>query len=273
MSVPTSDKSAPRIDLLTVCSVAIIVYFLCCFLHEAAGHGGMATLLGVKVTRVTNAYCSQQDASEFQGRLIASGGILLNTIVGLLAIAVRSRMPRRENSVLHYFIWLLAHMNLLTAGGYMASFSFLRIGDLHAVVHDLPYERLIRAAIFLVGIALIIWTFRQAGRTLTEFTGQGSERFRRARILTIVPYFVGGLVNVGVSLLGVGKVPLDMVLMSSIGASFGGNFPLLWIPTAMWWPAEQDPPTVMTPTRSIPWLTAGSMSLGLYVLLGRGIDF
>ena len=51
--------------------------------------------------------------------------------------------------------------------------------------------------------------------------------------MTLVPYLVGGAVNVGASLLNVGGIPIGILLVSSVGATFGGNFPLVWTPQMM----------------------------------------
>ncbi len=266
---PSTERA--KIDFLTISAAAIIVYFLCCFLHEAVGHGGTAALLGAKVTKITSAYVTHEGASNFQARMIASAGVLTNLLFGCLAIFMRRHLQRSGNDVAHYFIWLFGHMNLFTAGGYLMTFALMKVGDLNIVVRGLPFEMAIRIAMLMVGLAIIVWTFVHAGKTLVEFAGQGDDRMRRGVTMTLVPYLVGGSVNVGASLLGVGNVPVAIVLMSAIGATFGGMFPLVWVPKMM--PRSNDPISVLTPTRSIPWQIAAVVFLVLYLLFGRGMSF
>ena len=260
-----------KIDPLTVCAVTIVVYFFCCFLHEAVGHAGVATLLGVDVTKVTTAYCRQQGASEGQARLIAAAGIPVNVLFGCLAIGLRSKRGQSMNGVTHYFLWLFAHMNLFTAGGYLMTFSMMKVADVNIAVRGLPYELAIRISLLLAGIGISVWTFFHAGRTLVEFAGHGEDRMRRAIKLTLTPYLVGGLTNVLASLLGAGTMSLGILLVSAVGSTFGGNFPLLWAPALM--PKKSASPDNLTPSRSTPWLIAGAVFLAFYFVLGRGVSF
>ena len=269
-SETSTSVQVAKIDCLTISAIAIIVYFLCCFLHEAVGHAGTAALFGAKVTKITNAYVTHESASDFQTRVIAGAGIAVNLLFGSITIFLRRSMPRLDNDVTHYFLWLFGCMNLFTAGGYMMTFALMRIGDLNAAVRGLPFEMGIRVALLLLGFAITAWTFVHAGKTLVEFAGQGDDRMRRGVTLTLVPYLVGGSVNVGASLLGVGNVPVAIVLVSAIGATFGGMFPFVWVPQMM--PQSSESNHVLTPGRSIPCLVAGAVFLVLYVLLGRGIS-
>lgn len=260
-----------KIDLLTISAVAIIVYFLCCFLHEAVGHGGTTALLAAKVTRITNAYVTHAGASDFQARLIAGAGISVNLLFGCLAIFTLRKWPSSTNSVMRYFLWLFGHMNLFTASGYMMTFALMRIGDLNIVVRGLPFETAIRIGILLAGLGITVWAFIHVGRTLVEFAGNGNDRMQRGVTLTLVPYLVGGSANVGASLLGVGNVPVAIVLVSAIGATFGGTFPFVCAPLMM--PKPNGQISVLTPTRSMAWIMTGAGFLVLYVLLGRGVSF
>ena len=266
-----SASSEAKIDLVVVTAIAVIVYFLCCFAHEGLGHGGMAVLHGVDVDKITNAYCRTSGYSQYQARWIAAGGSMANLLLAAVAILARRKLPKSNNDTLHYFLWLLAMMNLFSCAGYMMSFAFLKVGDINIIVRGLPYEIAIRTIICLVGVAMVLGVMFYAGGTLREFAGGGEDRVRRGVTLTLVPYLAGGVVNVGASLLGVGEVPLAIVLMSSIGATFGGNFPLLWTPLMMGKPDTNA--AVLTPTRGNGWLIAGAVCFVLYLILGHGITF
>ncbi|NNE00917.1 MAG: hypothetical protein HKN47_26680 [Pirellulaceae bacterium] len=268
----TSLSTEPaKIDVLTIGGVAVGVYFLCSFVHEAVGHAGTAALLGAQVTKITTAYVTHQGASGSEARLIAAAGIVANLLVGGLAFLARHKWQRCDNDVAHYFLWLLGHMNLFTAGGYLMTFALMRVGDLNIVVRGLAYEMAIRITMLLVGLVITAWTFVYAGRTLVEFAGHSGDRIRRGVAMTLTPYLVGGSANVGASLLGIGEVPVAIVLMSAVGATFGGMFPLVWVPLMM--PKSSDHLRVRTPGRSISWLIAGAVFLVLYLFLGHGISF
>ena len=265
-------KNSEMIGVPTIVAVTIIVYFLCSFLHEAVGHGGAALLQGVKIVRITNAYCQTNGGSEMQGRIIGASGILVNLLAGLLAAFVFQKTRTHLNGVTKYCLWLFATANLFGASGYMASFSFLGFGDLHRVLRGLPLEFLLRALTFLAGVTLIIWTMRQAGRALGDFVPAGESRKKRALYLTVVPYIIGGMANVLASLLDSASAPLAIVLISSAGASLGGNFPMLFLcellpksneSTSTWYVADRAPG----------WLAGGIVFAILYGAFGFGFEF
>ena len=262
-----------NVDVFTVIAVSVIVYFLCSLLHEAVGHGGAAVLQGVTVSRITNAYCLIDNASETQRRIIASAGILVNMAVGFVVAFVSRKIDGDRNGVLRYFLWLLTIVNLFTAAGYMASFSLLRIGDLHRLVHGLPAEMVMRITILCFGIGMIIWTMWYAGRSLGRLIGNTGGQQKISLMLTVIPYAAGGLINVAASLLDSNvTVAKSLILISSVGAAFGGGFPMLFVHQCI--PRSDDKTkTGGLQIRSRAWMIAGLVFLAFYLVLGRGIQF
>ena len=260
-----------RIDIFTLVAIAITVGLSCCFLHEVVGHAGTSKLLGVKVTRITNAYARQRDATPTQKRLIAAAGIPTTMLFGIGALLLRRKRRDRQHNATDYFLWLFGYVNILSGANYMMFFAFMTFGDLNQVVADLPYENVFRTIIMIAGISTIVATICFAQKSLVSFAGGAADMRRRAFALTLIPYLVIGLINVGASLLlDSDDIPLPLLLISAGGATLGSNSVLLWLNCFV---RRSGATPSLTLPRSYGWYLVGIISFGLHCMLARGVNF
>ena len=152
----------------------------------------------------------------------------------------------------------------------MVTCAFVEFADVHQLVRGLPHETTWRAITLLAGLVILLPTFYFALKTLLPFVGGRADARRRMAILTVVPYFVIGTVNVGASLVFSGTTPVWILLLSGIGATFGSNSFLLWL---NFFARKSDDSPSLTIYRSLGWYLTGAVCLSLHFLLARGIDF
>src|SRR5207253_5497307 len=133
-----------RIDLPTVAAIGILAYFLTSLFHEG-GHALVGVALGVKSLKLTN-FDVEFDGPALPGlqsRFVAFGGMAVNLLVAALLLVALRRGAGHAVPHRRYFLWLLAHINLLVAGGYLMALSFVHFGDVDAMLSGLPYTLLL----------------------------------------------------------------------------------------------------------------------------------
>ena len=269
MSTEQSKVEKPKIDLITIAAITIITYFLAQIVHEGLGHGGMALLLGAKIIQVTNTNMEYDlvGVSEAASRAIAIGGTLANVIFGFLALwGLKKMMIQSAN--MRFFLWLFGHVNLFKGFGYLL-ITFAPIGDWNDATNGLPSQVAWMIFFTLLGAVTSLGTFFYAARTLDEFIGQDKDRRRRAFTLTLIPYFLGGTVNVLATIFGLG---VTIYTFTGALATFGGTFLMVWLGLAIGLPRPHTPLEPVTPSRNTGWLVAGGLALALYFFwLGPGL--
>ena len=266
----TKNNIKAEINITILASITIITYFLTQIIHEGVGHGGATILFGGKIIQVTNTYLQYDAATEFSPaavRMIAASGTLANVTAGVLALFVlRSSSVKKAN--MRFFLWLFGYVNLFKGFGYLM-ISFAPIGDWHDVVTGLPSETFWMVVFTLIGMVASLGTFFHAARTLDEFLGRDTDRRRRAFTLTLIPYLLGGSINVLAILIGLG---VTFYVFTGALATFGGMFLMVWIGFAIGLPRASTPSIPLTPDRSIGWLIAGGVALAAYIFwLGPGL--
>lgn len=260
------------IDRWTLGAIAIAAWALADMLHEGAGHGGTALLLGIKAKALTSAYFSYADETVSRGvmRLIAAGGSVLNVIVGVpLAFVARMKLPPRWR----FFVWLLAAFNLLTAFGYLLYSGIAGIGDWRVVVDDLPHPILWRVGESLLGFVLYgMLAPRLLWPGLAPFVGAGADRVARARRLTLLPYLVAGCTSMASGALN--PLGVKLMLISSVAAAFGGASLLAWYFPEHAEKLKAGAPPSLGIARSNAWIAVGAIAFLIFVgVFGRGLTF
>lgn len=152
----------------------------------------------------------------------------------------------------------------------MVTCAFLKTADVNQLVRGLPYETAWRATIMVAGLIILVPAFYFSLKSLQPFVGGQTDVRRRMAILTVVPYLVIGIVNVGAPLLFSGDTPIGLLLLSGAGATFGSNSLLLWLNCFA--KKSGDAPS-LTIRRNLGWYGIGAICQGLHFLLARGIDF
>jgi hypothetical protein len=259
-----------RIDALAVVSLAVIVCFLEPVIHEGLGHGVAAVALGAPLQHVSSVDMAADESrlAPWAVRIVSAAGIISNLIFGILAIALLQRL-RSASANVRYFLWLLGHSNLFVGSGYMLALSFASFGDIADIVAGLSWALLAQLASTAIGLAIARATFFHAAKTLDEFIGPVDRR-RRAIMLTVLPYFVIGIVNTLAGVLN--PVGPQYILISAAAASFGGHMPIAYLPFALRVPRPTTPAVPLTPVRDSRWMAAAALSLALlFAILAPGV--
>jgi hypothetical protein len=267
-SASATHASAGAADTLTIIAIAILATVIADVLHEGAGHGGACLLTGGHPLALSTVHfeCSSE------GRLVAAGGTIVNFIAGLMFWFASRRATRSTH--LRYFLWLSMTLNFFGAGGYFLFSGVGNIGDWAAVIDGFQPAWLWRVGLTLLGIGsygLFMWIALLEMRPLLPQAGP--ERWKRARKLSLVPYFTDGILSCVAGLFN--PVGMILVAISAAAASFGGASGLYW----MWnWLKGSRISTgsfEMPPlTRSRGWIVAAGILAVIFVaVLGPGLKF
>jgi hypothetical protein len=268
-SHPPRLREATNPDLLTVAAIAIAAAVIADFIHEGLGHGGMCIATGGQPLALSTVHfeCSADT------RLVAAGGTLANLIFGALfwgaARAVKQSAPWR------YFFWLLMTFNLFEAGGYFLFSGIGNIGDWTAVVAGWQPAWAWRLGLVALGAVTYFILFVPLSlRELRPFLGKDATiRMRRARQLTLVPYFTAGILSCAAGTLNpVGPL---LILISAAAASFGGHSGLAWMSNLLHGPRIPSTQLQMPEIeRSRGWLIVAVVLAILFTAeLGPGVRF
>ncbi|HEY4903297.1 MAG TPA: hypothetical protein VIH89_07495 [Candidatus Sulfotelmatobacter sp.] len=268
-STPPFLREATKPDLLTVAAIAIVATVIANFIHEGLGHGGMCLATGGQPLAISTVHfeCSADT------RLVAAGGTLANLIFGALFWAAARAV--KQSARWRYFFWLLMTFNLFEAGGYFLFSGMGNIGDWAAVVAGWQPAWAWRVGLAAVGVVTYFILFVPLClRELRPFLGQDATmRARRARQLTLVPYFTSGILSCAAGALNpVGPV---LILISAAAASFGGHSGLAWMSSLLY--GRRIPSTELQMPeikRAWGWVIAAVVLTIVFIAgIGRGVKF
>jgi len=220
-----SDAERAAIDRPTVYAIGAISYFAAVLIHEGLGHAGTTMLLGGRVVQITSAACTCDVSAltPWAARTVYAGGCIANVLTGMLVLTLERLVPTTR-STLRYACWLFGHVSLLIATGYLMVFPFLPAGDWHDFVAGLPNVLAWQLGLTLIGIVGYVATMQHAQHGLDVFGGSDPrERAVRARVLTLGPYLVGGILETLSAVVGGGGI---LALISAAPATFGGTIGL-----------------------------------------------
>lgn len=261
------------LDRLTIIAIAVLAYSLANIVHEGLGHGGACLLFGARPTMFNAIFFNYDEttASDTVQRLIAAAGSTVNVVVGLPIVALLRRRSGMAPA-LRYFLWLFAAVNLLTAFGYLLYSGVGGIGDWARVVQGAEPVLLFRGVMSGIGAWLyFILAPRLLMPALDPFLGLDlEERQRRARVLMLLPYFVGAATLIVAGIFN--PFGMQIVLISAAAASLGGTSLLAWYHRKPRTPSDLalDPPLGIA--RSWGWIAASAVVLAIFVfVLGPGI--
>ncbi len=265
----SSLQQATRPDLLTVSAFAVIATIITSLIHEGIGHGGMCIATGGVPVGLSSVHfqCSAEP------RLVAAGGTFANLVFGAL-FWVMMRLTKRSASW-RYLFWLLMTFNLLDAAGYFLFSGVGNIGDWAAVVEGMRPPWIWRVGLTVLGIVTYFFVFVPLTlRALRPFLGGDSQiRVRRARLLTVTPYLVCGILSCMAGALN--PVGPMLILISAAAASFGGKSGMAWMWTLLRNPrigaSELQMPEI---ERSWGWIAAAAiLTIGFMTILAPGVNF
>lgn len=262
-------QRATRPDLLTISALAVIATIITSVIHEGVGHGGMCVATGGIPVGLSSVHfqCSAET------RLVAAGGTLANLVFGALFWGMM-RLAKRSASW-RYLLWLLMTFNLLDAGGYFLFSGVGNIGDWAAVVEGMRPPWMWRVGLTVLGgVTYFVVFVPLTLRALRPFVGSDSQiRVCRARLLTVAPYLVCGILSCAAGALN--PVGPMLILISAAAASFGGKSGMAWMWTLLRNPRITSSELQMSEIkRSWSWIAgAAILTIGFMTILAPGINF
>ena len=261
------------LDPWTLAAIAVVAYAVGNVVHEGLGHGGACVLVGGRPEELNAVFfeCSVDGLPSSARRWLAAGGSIANLIVAALAWLSLRVLPRDWGRA-RDFAWLLLAVDVLQPFGYLLFSGLGGIGDWAVVVEGLRPALAWRVGLVVLGgVLYFVLSPPRLMALLEPFLGASAEeRLTRARVLTLLPYLVGGTLFVVAGLLN--PHGWQLVLISAAAASFGGTSLLAWYPR-LW---ARRPPASAEPSlgvlRSVGWLAAALVVGGIFVgVLGPGI--
>jgi hypothetical protein len=260
----TTEPAQPRVDFLTVISVAIVAYAAADMVHEALGHGLACLLLGFRVTRLSTV--ALEGVSD--GYLVPASGSVANLLFGGLALGFFHRV--RGFGAARYFLWLFALVNLLNGVGYLLFSGLSNFGDWSRVIAGFQPHWAWRAGLAIVGGGLYVWAVRLGADTMRGLVNEGLVDRRDLHRMVLPAYLAGGILLTAASVFN--PISPKLILLSGAAASFGSSCGLLNIAGLVAQQnTEMDAPSQTLP-RSRTWILAAIPVAGVFVgLLGPGI--
>ena len=273
MERENASNSPPACDALTITAIGLMVGVLADLIHEGLGHGGACLLVGGKPTLLTSMNFEWDDSgfSRWALRAVAAGGTIANLLAGALALIMLRRPPSSVH--LHYFLWLFAAVNLYVGTGYFLYSGMSNIGDWANFIAGLPGHWVWRGLLVLLGGASYFLCVRMMLAKAAPLTGgDPAQRYRRANLLMLIPYFAGAIMGVVAGALN--PQARALILISAVAASLGGTSGLAWGPQMLrdpHWLVSSTPPAAIP--RNWGWIVTGLLLALLFVvILGPGVN-
>jgi hypothetical protein len=269
----TSATQGPGHDLVTVAAVSVVAYALANLLHEGLGHGGACLLVGGRPSVLSSLHFDGNTTglAPWANRLVAAGGTLVNLTVGGVMLACLPAF-RNAPAQIRYFAWLIAIVNLFQGTGYLLFSGVAGIGDWAAVIEGFSPIWPWRAALAVSGGVSYFFVMWMAMISLGPFIGgEHRSRYRRALVLSLVPYITGAVLYIVSGLFN--PEGMALVLVSAAAASLGGTCGFIWAPQLLRGkliPPAGEPFALIA--RSWAWIAGAAVVMLLFIaVLGPSI--
>jgi hypothetical protein len=243
----------------TIVSMAVLASATATLLHEGLGHGVTAWLRGDIVTELTSNHLS----SLRPDRWVAAGGTIVNLIAGTASLIASRCAGNRANT--RYFLWLLAALNLFPGAGYFMLSGIFGFGDWFEVIRGFPHQFALRTGMAVGGVLLYILVARLLAVAIRPYVPDRKTYNTVGRL----PYYTAGLFSCAAGLLD--PLGLQLLLVSTIPAAFGGSSGLIWADNLM---SRKIPEQILVVRRQPGWWVLAIILGASYIFfLGRGIHF
>lgn len=269
MPTESQDTSAnpgigpPRLNILTLVSVAVVACTLADMVHEALGHGIASWLVGDPILSISTVAMQHATANRF----VSACGTTANCLVGVISMLLFRRA--KIFSVSAYFFWLFGVFNLLNSG-YLVYSAILESGDWANVIAGLSPPLFWRGILALAGATIYGLSIRWSARSMIALVENGEVDLRNLHRLILPAYLAGGAVMTIASVFN--PISPSLILLSGAGASFGLNSGMLFIPRIVANNARSHPSSARPIPLSRTWLIlAIVVALTFIAILGPGI--
>ncbi|MBA3912683.1 MAG: hypothetical protein H0X25_02220 [Acidobacteriales bacterium] len=251
-------------DVFTVVSISTLAAMLAAVLHEGLGHAALALATGARSGVLSTVAWS----SEFDSRLVAAGGTLVNLVAGLL-LWLALRMWKSASTSCKLFLLLGCALNLFTGTGYFFFSGVTNFGDWAAVIAPLEPHWMWRALLVAAGVVLYSLAVLLVAAGFVRDLGIPRTDISRLRRLTALPY-VTAVVVAGLAAL-LNPIGIQLLWQSALPSTAGANSGLLWL--RYYTPRSVVADLCPRPIpRSYAWIGTAAFLAALFIfVLGRGI--
>lgn len=266
MQVPNSATSAlSSFSIVTLAAIGATACVAADLVHEALGHGIASWLTGDRMLSLSTVAIQ----NVFASRIVSAAGSSANAIAGILSLLLLRRFQKLTPFA--YLLWAFGAFNLLNVG-YLAVSAATNSGDWANVIVGLNPMRFWRFLLGVAGTFLYFMSFRWIASFMIGFVNRGEIAVADLERLVWPAYLAGGVVLTAASVLN--PISPSLILVSGIGASFGLNCGLLFLPAFVTGKSRNQG----TPVGHIPlsafWLIVALGSCALFIgILGPGIHF
>jgi hypothetical protein len=254
-----------RLNAFTLAAIGALACIAADMVHEALGHGSASLLMSDPILSLSTVAIQNAGPS----RIVAAAGTAANLTVGILSMLLLRRF--RQLTPWSYFLWVFGAFNLFNVG-YLIVSACMNSGDWAAVIGGLSPPWLWRCALGLFGIGFYVLSVRWVASFAIGFVDHRQVSTGDSRRLVWPAYVAAGVVLTAASVFN--PISPSLILVSGIGASFGLNCGLLFLPAII---AEKATHRGIG-QRQIPfsasWLIGSVLVSALFVgILGPGIQF
>jgi hypothetical protein len=242
----------------TIISMAIISTGLAVLLHEGVGHGVVAWMRGAVPIQLTSNHLS----TLREDRWVDAGGTLVNLAAGTVALLAAQASGFHANR--RYFFWLLAAHNLFPGAGYFMFSGIIGFGDWQEVIRGLPHQAAWRIGMTIFGVALYALVARLLAVGIRPFCP------RRSMYNTVgrLPYLAACFFSCAAGAFD--PLGLNLFLVSTLPASFGGSSGMLWLDSMM--PRAEPSQSLFVRRQPAWWIAAAVFAIVFIATVGRGIN-
>jgi hypothetical protein len=252
------------VNLVTLSAIGAVACIAADLVHEGLGHGVASCLMGDRILSISTVALQNAEPN----RIVAAAGTGANVVVGILSLLALRRV--RQFTSVAYFLWLLAAFNLFNVG-YLVFSAVSGGGDWGAVISGLSPAWLWRAVVGVAGAVLYFQVCRALAISIAAFADRGEVSLQRdGWRLVWAAYVAAGVVLTSAAALN--PIGLNLILVSGVGASFGLNAGILFVPGMA--PASTHGQAVASSRirTSVTWITAAGIGSVLFIaVLGPGI--
>jgi len=251
-------------DELTISAISVVAAIIGVTLHEGIGHALLALLTGTQ----TGVLSAVAWSSNYDSRLVAAGGTLVNLAAGLCFwLALRSARNASANTRL--FLLLSCAFNLFTGTGYFFFSGVTNFGDWAVVIAGMQPHWLWRTLLITLGMALYYGAVLVVGIGIVRYVAIPALDRKRLQRVTLLPYFCAIAALTAAAALN--PFSIQLVWQSALPSTAGANSGLLWL---QYYIPQQTSPQgpVRAIERSYPWIALATACALVYIfIVGRGI--
>jgi hypothetical protein len=261
-AAPAKDS---QLNALTLAAVGALACVAADMVHEAVGHGTVSWLIADPILSLSTVAIQ----TSYPSRLVSAAGTTANLLVGVFSLLLLRRI--RQLTPSSYFLWVFGAFNLFNVG-YLVASACINNGDWANVIAGLSPPWLWRCVLGLLGIIFYVLSVRWVASLAIDFVNHRQLAIGDSRRLVWPAYLSAGAVLTVASIFN--PISSSLILISGVGASFGLNCGLLFLPRIMAGKATYHGVGEGRIPANLFWLIVSVFISGLFIgILGPGIEF